>query len=108
MDSKNIFISSQTYLPKISWQKDTKDSEWCFIGDNVKKANSLIDHFFANEQMLYLVVNRHNSRQELKIDIAPLIESFLEQISFYIWDVRFENAIEFNRIGVYRIGRRAI
>jgi hypothetical protein len=106
MDSKNIFILSQTYSNKINWEKVNPDSEWTFIGGDKMKAKDLLDSFFNNELSLYLIIDRHNSKQDNKPYIFEKIKEYLEQRDFLIWDLNFNKIIEFNKVGVYRVGKR--
>ena len=104
MDSKNIHISSQTYLKNMFWLPNGTESEWNFIGNDVIKLQSLINSIFKTDQTLYLVTDRHNSLEEDKIKILEYSKLLIEQKDFLIWDIHFKKVVEFNKIGVYRIG----
>lgn len=107
MDSKNIYISSQVFSRKTLWLRNySADSEWFYIGYDASKLNALIDSFFAAEQSLYLVTDRNNSMQLAKFELLEKVNSVIEKSDFSIWDVGFKKGIEFNKIGVYRIGEQ--
>lgn len=107
MDSKNIYISSQVFSRKTLWLRNhSADSEWFFIGSDTSKLNVIIDSFFAEEQALYLVTDRHNSKQLSKSETLENAKDLLEKTQFSIWDFNFKKVIEFNKIGVYRIGEQ--
>lgn len=89
------------------WQRNySADSEWFYIGDDTLKLNSLIDLVFADEQPLYLVTDRHSSKQLSKSETFENTKNLLEKTQFSIWDLNFKKVIEFNKIGVYRIGEQ--
>jgi hypothetical protein len=107
MDSKNIYISSQVFSRKTLWLRNhSADSEWFFIGSDTLKLNVLIDSFFAEEQTLYLATDRNNSMQLPKFELLEKAYSFIEKLDFSIWDLGFKKVIEFDKIGVYRIGEQ--
>ena len=104
MDSKNIYISSQTYLKNVAWIKNNSDTEWIYIGNDTLKIRLLIDSFFEHELQFYFVNDRHNSKRTNKEQILENTKDYLENNDFLIWNLRFNRVIEFNKIGVYRIG----
>ncbi len=104
MDSKNIYISTQTFKKKVSWLANGTDSEWNFIGNDLIKLKLLIDSFFEKEQRFYFVTDRHHSSEEEKIKIYEYSSLLIEKQDFSIWNRQFNKVIEFNKIGVYRIG----
>ncbi len=107
MDSKNIYISSQTYLKNVAWIKNNSDTEWIYISNDTLKIDLLIDNFFERESEFYLITDRHCSKQADKEQILKNTKDYLENYDFLIWNLRFNKVIEFNDIGVYRIGTHA-
>ena len=105
MDAKNIFISSETYIRHIDWESEFSDTEWRYIGNNVQRAFSLISDYFQNDR-LYLVKDRHNSSETTLEEIQKVLNESLEKESFVIWNITFGQVIEFNRIGIFRMGKR--
>lgn len=107
IDSKNIYISSQVFSRKTLWLRNhSADSEWFLIGSDTSKLNVLIDSFFAEEQTLYLATDRNNSMQLAKFELLEKASIFIEKLDFSIWDLGFKKVIEFDKIGVYRIGEQ--
>lgn len=104
MDSKNIYISTQTFIKKVFWLTNGNDSEWNFIGNDLIKLKLLLDSFFEREQRFYFVTDRHHSCEEEKIKIYAFSSLLIEKQDFSIWNRQFNKVIEFNKIGVYRIG----
>lgn len=103
MDSKNIYISSQTYLKSVNWIRNNSDTEWMYIGNDTLKIGSLIDNFFELESQFYFVTDRHNSKQVDKKQILERTKDYLENNGFLVWNLRFKKIIEFDKIGVYRV-----
>ena len=108
MDSKNIYISSQTYLRKVVWLSNDLNSEWTYIGNNILQLKLLVENLFDVEQTLYLVTNRHNSKQADKLKILENAKEFIEKEGFLIWNLSFKKVIQVNKIGVYKIGEYTI
>jgi hypothetical protein len=106
VDSKNIFISSQTFLKNIQWQKTDPESEWIYIGNDAQEIKLLFDNIFSKEQLLYLVTDRHQSRQGNKMSILEQAKAYILANDFLVWDIHFSKVIEYNKIGVYRVGKR--
>jgi hypothetical protein len=109
MDSKNIFITSTTYLRKVIWEKQ-EGEEWIYIGIgkdfDSDKANQLVRSTLKTEE-IYIVTDRHISRASLIEDLILELELELKAKSFLLWDSSFEWVVEFSHIGVARKGRRA-
>jgi hypothetical protein len=87
--------------------KATSDSEWIYFGDgtNVKKTivvEIINTHFI--ESRLLVSWTRQESFQVERDEIEKSIERILGLESFLIWDTNFKKVIEFNHIGVLRVG----
>jgi hypothetical protein len=108
MDSKNIYITSDTYLRMVSWEKQGEE-EWIYLGVGkdfeLDKASQLVRSTLKTEE-IYIVTDRKNSRVLLVEDIIKGIEMELNASSFVLWDSSFRRVVEFNRIGVARKGHR--
>lgn len=108
MDAKNIFISSQTFLKNVQWQMASAESEWVFIRNDAQEIKRLFDNNFSNEQLLYLVTDRHQSRLGNKLNILEQVKTYILATNFLIWDFDFSTVIEYDKIGIYRVGNRII
>ena len=110
MESKIIYISNETYLPKVNWKRlDNAESEWKYLDINknsLSEIQSLINAYFDDAELL-IVTTRNDSRREKRNDIGPLLLDILDKFNFTIWNVHFKKVIEFNNVGVYRYGERA-
>ncbi len=82
-------------------------SEWvyCRIGNDTKEdvIDKALNEYFQ-DSMLYFVSTRKESSQINKQDIIERIKKELGQNELVIWDINFKRVIEFNKIGVMRIG----
>lgn len=84
------------------------ESEWVFIRNDEQEIKQLFDNIFSNEQLLYLVTDRHRSRQGNKMSILEQVKTYTLANDFLIWDIDFSTVIEYDKIGVYRVGKRFI
>lgn len=95
-------------LQKVEWEKVSDHSEWYYIGEGVEFnsefVQSRINDFFS-EALLYLVTDRHQSKEISKVNSIEEIRSAL--IEFQeptICNKKFKRFITFNRIGIARQG----
>ena len=109
MDSINIYESAKTYIQSVTWiiQKNSNDSEWIFIGtqNNLEDITKNIQDFLVSDQ-LYIVINRRESFKTDKKLINDNIKPLIGNVDFSIWNFQFDTVIEFNKIGIYRVGKR--
>lgn len=108
MDSKLIYSASEGIKYKIIWVKKTPDSEWIYIGEknnlNKQILRDTINEYFDDTTLL-IAVNRKDSIHINKIDVFERIEKIIGIQDFKIWDIKFNRVIEFNKIGVMRLGK---
>ena len=80
MDSKNIFIACSVMLRKAEWEKPKNQNEWSFVGDGdgfqVDNVQCNIETFF-DEENLYLVTDRHKSKEIKKMNAAKEVKTLL-------------------------------
>jgi hypothetical protein len=62
----------------------------------------ILYYFITNE--LYVSLNRRESFQTNKQSIINKIKPLIGTEDFSIWNWSFQKVIEFNKIGIYRIG----
>lgn len=108
MDSKNIFIACSAMLEKADWAKVSNDSEWYYAGEGKGlKADffqTKINDFFS-ENSLYLVTDRHSSKEISKTNAVQEIQNAIVEFSEpTICDKEFKRFITFNKIGVAKHG----
>lgn len=108
MDSHLIYNASKALKNKITWDRVTADSEWIHIGtaNTIRKEfiiDAIINHFTDN--VLLIASTRKESVQIIKGNIGNVIDGFLANNNFIIWDTTFKKAIEFNAIGTMRCGQ---
>lgn len=106
MESRLIYAAIHSAKSKIQW-KVQFESEWLYVGieDELNKALLLqkIQETFRFEIML-IALSRKDSKQ---IEYKNFEEEFLPQIGafdFVLSDLNFTKFMEFNRIGIIRIG----
>lgn len=85
------------------------DKEWIHFGTdnqvNFDLVQKLIeDHL--NDKEVWLIQGRTTSGQVKKEEIGETIKYILGKGDFQIWTPRLDKVIQFNRIGVFNIGRR--
>ncbi len=107
MDSRIIYESAKTYIQNIAWvkPKNSTDSEWVYIDtqNNIDNIIKIIQNFLISDQ-LYVAINRQESFEIDKKLTLNNIKSYIGTVDFSIWDFQFNKVIEFNKIGIYRIG----
>lgn len=108
MEPRLIFEANKTYQYKISWNKpEHLDSEWiAFKTDEPQAVVELIEHIvnYLDSQVLHVSIGRHDSETLDQPNIRTFIEPLLNEQDFAIWDEHFKKVIDFNKIGVYRLG----
>jgi hypothetical protein len=104
MDSKQLYNAAEHLTPIVTW-----DNDWIYFGtgDETKNetVNQYIDNFLVDEN-LKLVHKRLDSGQKKKTEIKKEIEELLGQENFQIWNESMTRVIDFNRIGVLKLGRK--
>ncbi|MBO6573110.1 MAG: hypothetical protein JJ958_11790 [Balneola sp.] len=108
MDSKNIFIACSAMLQKAVWDKVSVDSEWYYLGEGEEFKTDLfetkINKFFP-EASIYLVTDRHRSKEIPKANAVQEIQNAILEFSEpTICDKEFKRFITFNKIGVAKHG----
>ena len=107
MDSALIYAASDSLKFKVKWQSARPESEWIYFGAqdevNIPLALKTINEYFADGP-LNIAFGRKDSIQVNKAEIQKAIQAALGKISFFVWDKDFKRVIEFNHIGVFRIG----
>lgn len=108
MDSKTIYIVSETYLPKVDWEKHNGE-EWIYIGVdqdfNEEKVSHLVDSTFDAKEV-YIVTDRHKSSSLPITDAIRTVKERLQEEKYLLWNLSFDLVIEFAPIGVARKGKR--
>lgn len=108
MDSKTIYIVSETHLPKVDWEKHNGE-EWIYIGVdqdfNEEKVNHLVHSTFDAKEV-YVVTDRHKSSSLPITDAIRAVKERLQEEKHLLWDLSFNLVIEFARVGVSRKGKR--
>jgi len=95
-------------LDKVDWEPQSKESEWYYFGEGknfkLNLIQSNIDQFFS-EQTIYLVTDRHKSKE---ISIQTATQEIKKALSDFsevtLCNKNFERFISFNSIGVARQG----
>jgi hypothetical protein len=105
MESRLIYESSRTFIPKIYWpQIANTDSEWQYFDlDNPALIEDLINIFFITDT-LHVSLGRHDSFTDEKSLIYNRIKPLIGQTDFKIWNDNFTKTIEVSKIGVCRTG----
>lgn len=107
MDSRLIFAASGKLKPQVSWVKNT-ETEWVYFGagDEVNQdiVRDILNNYFE-DPLLRVCWTRHDSFELDKNDFFATTKDILGYQDFMVWDASFDQAIEFNKIGVFRYGK---
>jgi hypothetical protein len=110
LDSKNIYIAASANARKVSWRHEQADTEWQYVGTSEeideKILQARIEGLFV-ENSLFLVIDRHRSRNIERGSAAEEVIRELRNSDVMLCNHEFEHFLEFNQIGVVREGRRA-
>jgi hypothetical protein len=108
VDSKTIYIVSETYLPKVNWE-NYNGEEWIYIGVdqdfNEERVSQLV-HSTLDGKEVYMITDRHESSSLPITDAIRTVKEGLQEQKYLLWDLSFNLVIEFGRIGVARKGKR--
>ncbi len=108
MDSKNIYITCQRMIEKISWENGDNIKEWRYVGkDDDFKDNenqSFINSFFEDKE-LYLIIGRHDSLRIPIKESALQVKNNLSEQHIVLSNKDFSRMIEFSTIGSARCGK---
>lgn len=109
MEARLIFESNKAYLPKVGWLRptDNSDSEWIHIGTGKKLDRKLIGgkiDTHIGSKLLFVCSTRTTSHQIDKNLFETQLNSLVDISDFTLWDEEFKRVIEFNHIGVLRLG----
>jgi hypothetical protein len=109
LDSRLIYHIDAFYHLKVRWSRPglKSDSEWIYSGlhEDFKKelvVESIMRHF-RNDITLYLKLERKNSMSISRSDLISRLTGLIGK-DIRIWDDKFEHVIEFNKVGVFRLG----
>jgi hypothetical protein len=104
MDSKQLYVAAGHLTSTINWDKD-----WIHFGTGTDLKKDLINDFidkFLIDDTLNLVHGRQDSGMHLKNEIKEKILNLLGQDNFQLWNESLTKVIDFNRIGVLKLGRK--
>ena len=95
-------------LQKADWEKVSDESEWYYIGEGEKLNSELVQsniNQFFSDNSLYLVTDRHHSKEIAKANAVQEIQDAIVLFSEpTICDKEFKRFITFNKIGVAKHG----
>lgn len=108
MDSRLIFVVTCKLHHKIKWLNPTiENGAWVYVGNALETRKEFIfkcvnGHFTDDE--LYISWTRAGSCKVPKESIEAAVDDILGIYDFSIWDTKFKRVIEFNKIGIMRLG----
>ena len=111
MKSYIIFQINKTLIPKVEWVKFSieDESEWQFIHvekdleTKIFKEKEIVKNHLRTDFFIFSLSRKGSA----KISFSELIDKILleyETRNFSVWDDKFQNVIEFNNVGIYRVG----
>ena len=107
MDSRIIYSAINSIKHKIEWDMRS-GNDWIYIGVGNEMNKELIFQKMINvfdDEKLLIALGRENSKRIVKEDFQIEIIERIEKIDFLISNESFSKFIEFNRIGIIRIGK---
>ena len=106
MESRLIYLLGNSVNCK--WQINN-EHEWIHIGIdeelNKEKVIKQIDKILKGENF-FIVLGRTNSKEMNKSELEKEVFSRIGKENFRLSDLKFEKIIEFNNIGIMRVGTR--
>jgi hypothetical protein len=104
MDSKQLYVAAGHLSSNIDWDKD-----WIHFGTGTDLKKDLVDELidkFLIDETLNLVHGRQDSGRHFKDEVKNKILDLLGKENFQLWNESLTKVIEFNRIGVLKLGRK--
>ena len=107
LDSRLLHKTVSHLKPKVNWL-DGPLNDWKLHGLNeelnLERITSSIDnHFKAGP--IYLVNERTNSKAYTREELNNAVLKVIGKYDFTIWNIALDRVIEFNKIGVFRLGK---
>ena len=106
MDSRLIFAASEKIKPQVSWVIHS-ETEWVYFGAgdevNLDFVKEIVDNRFS-DTLLRISLTRQGSFESHINDFLATTKNILGHRNFIVWNSSFDQAIEFNTIGVLRYG----
>jgi hypothetical protein len=102
LDSRQLHIAARHLSATVSWDKD-----WLYFGTGLEMKKELIREIvnrFLPDDNLNLVDGRNNSGTHDRTAIEQQLEMLTGARNFQLWNESLNKVIEFNRIGVLRMG----
>jgi hypothetical protein len=104
MEADLLFNLTKKLKGKIDWQQ-LNGEEWFHFGQGssikINTVQKLISNHFENSE-IYFVFDRKLSG--LLIEKEHFFNSKLGNENFHLWNKEFSKVIEFNRVGIMRLG----
>jgi len=103
MDSKQLYIVAGRLSSTLTWD------DWVHFGTGKEIKNGLIEELvddFLADDILNFVHVRQDSGQVKRFEIKEKIAELLGQENFQLWNSSMTKAIDFNRIGILKLGRK--
>lgn len=107
MDSRLIYSIINSIKHKINWENKSND-EWFYIGEEGEVNEELVYKVLVeqfDDDSLLLVLGRDSSKKIQQKDFHVEIIEKIGKVDFIISDEKFRQFLEFNKIGILRIGR---
>ncbi|WP_194776948.1 hypothetical protein [Pararhodonellum marinum] len=104
MDSREMYNATSHMIQLVIWDKD-----WIHFGtENEIKFDlleKLIKDHLKDEELLF-IYGRTTSEQLKKEKIIEKIKPLLGTDEFQLWSPTMDNVIQFNKIGVLKVGQK--
>ncbi len=107
LESRLIYSTANSLKFKLHWKK-TNNEEWIHFGtgkninfDLVHK--SINEHFIGED--LFLVYQRTITGLLIEEQYQIIFKSILGNKNFFLWNKELTKAIEFNHVGLLRLGQ---
>lgn len=109
MKSYIIFQINKTLITKVEWMKlfAEDESEWQFIRIEKGLETKVFKEIVKNHLRTDFFILSLSRKGSTRISFSQLIDRILleyETQNFTVWDENFQNVIEFNNVGIYRVG----
>lgn len=107
MESRLIYSAANARAINLEWQKEG-ENEWIYIGiNNELKKEFLLQKIKEtfDDKSIFIVLGRTNSKEVNSENIEQEIMPIIGKENFLLCNKSFLTFIEFNSIGVIRIGR---
>jgi len=106
LESRELHKAASYLLHKVDWLDVPNEWKHHGLQDelNLDLILSFVEQHCPGYDSLYLVDQRENSRALARSELKSILLSIIGQSNFFLWNLELTRVIEFQKMGVLRLG----